>query len=74
MLYKNRFLWYIFEKQIKRLIMAEKNTQQKKDMFNMATGIVDLKFLQGETEEAEKIAAETAAKIDKAMQAKASEK
>ncbi len=54
--------------------MAEKNTQQKKDMFNMATGIVDLKFLQGETEEAEKIAAETAAKIDKAMQAKASEK
>ena len=54
--------------------MAEKNTQQKKDMFNMTTGIVDLKFLQGETEEAEKIAAETAAKIDKAMQAKASEK
>ena len=52
--------------------MAEK---EKKNMFATATGIVDLKFLQEESEEAERIAEETAAKIEKTMQAqKSSEK
>lgn len=51
--------------------MAEK--ENKNIMFG--TAIVDLKFLQEESAEAEKIAAETAAKIEKTMQAqKSSEK
>ena len=56
---------------MKRFVMVEE--KNKNNMF--ATGIVDLKFLQEEGEEAEKRAVETAAKIDKTMQAqKSSEK
>lgn len=54
--------------------MAEKNTEQKKDMFTIGAGIVDLKFLQAENEDAEKIAIETATKIDEAMKMKSAEK
>lgn len=62
---------YFKKKQMKRFVMVEE--KNKNNMY--ATGIVDLKFLQEEGEEAEKRAVETAAKIDKTMQAqKSSEK
>lgn len=48
--------------------MAEKENKNK--MF--ATATVDLKFLQEEGAEAEKRAAETAAKIEQTMQAQRS--